>query len=218
MNTWKKLTALLLVILLLVVAPAAWATESDGRDVSKLQELIALAQSKDEIIYTSQSWNNLRKVMAVADTALTHGTQLEVDEAAARLASAISQLKEMDYTRIERTIAEAELFIQENGDQWPHLQTALVRARAVFGCGDQATVEKNADNLAATLADCRGGDQDGKPGAGWNWTVFWIVALIVVVAAGVVLAVLLVWKKKDNRNKQVDDVPLVDYDIDDDVV
>lgn len=218
MNTWKKLTALLLVILLLVVAPAAWATESDGRDVSKLQELIALAQSKDEIIYTSQSWNNLRKALAVADTALTHGTQLEVDEAAAKLASAVSQLHAMDYTRIERAIAEAEQFMRENGDQWPQLQSALTRARAVFGCGDQATVEMNADSLSATLAECREKNQDGENGAGWNWTVFWIVALIVVVAAGVVLAVLLVWKKKDNRNKQVDDVPLVDYDIDDDVV
>ena len=217
MNTWKKLTALLLVILILVVAPAARAAESDGRDVSKLQELIALAESKDSVIYTSQSWNNLRKVMAVADTALIHGTQLEVDEAAARLASAISQLKEMDYSRIERTIAETEQFIQENGDQWPHLQTALARARAVFGCGDQATVEKNAEHLAATLADCKGEDQNGKPGAGWNWTVFWIVALIVVAGAGTVLVVL-VLKKKDNRNQQVDDVPLVDYDIDDDVV
>lgn len=218
MNTWKKLTALLLVIFLLVVAPVAYATESDDRDVSKLQELIALAESKDETVYTAQSWSELRKVMAVANTALNHGTQKDVDDVAAKLAFALSNLVEMDYTGVQRLITEAEQFIQENQGQWPQVETALTRARAVFASYDQTTVDRAADDLAAALRDARGDAQAEEPDAKWNWTVFWIVLLVVSVLGNSALVIYLVWKKKDNRNKQVDDVPLVDYDIDDDVI
>ncbi len=48
--------------------------------------------------------------------------------------------------------------------------------------------------------------------------IVWIVLFGVSLLGNIVQLVLMVWKKKDNRKQQIDDVPLVDYDIDDDVV
>ena len=51
-----------------------------------------------------------------------------------------------------------------------------------------------------------------------NSATIWIVLLCISLAENAVLIWLLLWKKGASKREQIDDVPLVDYDIDDDVI
>ena len=51
-----------------------------------------------------------------------------------------------------------------------------------------------------------------------NSATIWIVLLCISLLENGVLIWLLLWKKGASKREQVDDVPLVEYDIDDDVI
>lgn len=214
MKLCKKIMAIMLVLLLLAAAPAAYATEQEGPDTERLQELLQMADDMQQYDYTAESWSALSKAVAVANAAISSGQQVAIDSATGNLGSALSKMEKMDYSQMDAALSEAEQFLKEYGPQWQKLQEALSEVHVAYQTGDQTAVDRAAAGLADSLRACREAEA-GKKGSG---SVIWIILLIISLLGNGALVTLLVWKKKGNQRKQIDDVPLVDYDIDDDVI
>lgn len=215
MKLWRKFTVLLLAAVLLVAAPAAYGRQSDSPDVERLQQLLEMADGMEQFEYTAESWEVLRRAVAVAKAAMGSGIQARIDSAVPPLAAALSDMEKMDYSEMEAILAEAEQLLAADAACWQQLHTALEAAQAACRTGDQALVDSTAIALAQCLQACReyAGQDDGSKNP-----VVWIVLLGVSLLGNAALVTQLLWKKKENRHKQIDDVPLVDYDIDDDVI
>lgn len=237
MNIYKKLLAFLMIVALLVMAPAALATQGDSEelDLTKLQELLEIAVVAEEENFTAESWQALQLAIEGAYAAMENGNQLQVDAAASQLAKALSELR-LDYSELESVIAEAEQYLLQGGPEWEELYRAIVEAQAVYGSGSQASVNMATDKIRdclQRLKDPAGGEnqESGSQGnQGGQTTVeqvvryeresatVWIILLCVSLAVNAAVVVRAIWNRKNNRKRQIDDVPLVDYDIDDDVV
>ena len=223
MKILSKLTALLLMLILLVAAPVAMATETQSADDDKLQELMEIAEMAKEENYTAESWQDLEDAMELANAAQGGDDDEAMKNAISALATALSKLTSMKYAALDEALAEARAFLKENKGQWPELEDAIAAAEATYGCGDQNAVDQAVKDLKMCLEVCRAGGSGGdktqnQDGSQKNSTVLWIILICaaVVVLAGAAVAVWLILRNKSNRNKQVDDVPLVEYDIDDD--
>lgn len=84
-----------------------------------------------------------------------------------------------------------------------------------------AAAEKwDAALLAPTLGQSEKTDSTGTkvPVQQEKSPVVWIVLFGVSLSGNIIQLILMIWKKKKYQKQQVDDVPLVDYDIDDDVI
>lgn len=234
MKAWKKMMAFCLAVLLLVVAPAAFATEEDLLDTAKLEELLEIADCAQKSHYTAESWQALEEAVAYANEAISSGSQLKINNAVSLLATALSQLTSMDYSQLDPVVEEAELYIHATFDEWIALFKMLVDHQNLYGSGDQEAVDRSAEEIRQFLDILQGkvvppqsdATRPTQPDSSQSDVqkpeekspVVWIALLGVSALCNVVLLVVMVLPKMGRKKDHVDDVPLVDYDIDDDVV
>lgn len=212
-----RIAVLLLAMMLLILpATAAFAEETAAVDTVKLEELLQIANSAKKENYTADSWRALEEAMALANAAMTSNDQTMVSAAQSALARALSEIKSMDYSAVENAMAAVNGFAQEDaiGPYWKNLQDAILYAQSLYGSGDQAAVNEAAQRITQRweeLRAYRAQELEKK-----DTPVLWIVLFAVSMAGNLALAAFLILRKHSKRN-EVDNVPLVDYDIDDDI-
>lgn len=215
----RWITVLLALIMMFSCATVVFADEENVVDTTKLEELLQIANSAKKENYTAETWVPLEIAIAQANAALTSNDQVLVDAAKSALALALSEIKSMDYSAVESAIADAKQYASgsEYGTYWQNLQNAIDAAKALYGSGNQEGVNQAAELIQQRVAELRAFSENQQEEPTAAAPVLWIVLFAVSMAANAALAVLL-WRKVGVQKNQKDDMPLVEYDIDDDVV
>lgn len=217
MNMIRK-TAVLLTVLLLIAmaAPAAFAASNREVDTAKLQELMTVAQRLNPEQYTAQSWSVLAGAMEEANSAMESGKQNQVDRAARQVATALSQMIPMDFTKLNTALAAVDTWSGSNETVdvlWDQLAALVRQEQAARASGDQAAVDKLAADIDRTLAQLKA----ATGGTGSENSTPWIILFGVSLVLNAGLLVLMLLRTRTVKKCQKDDVPLVEYDIDDDL-
>lgn len=204
-------------------------------DYTELNKQITIAKTLDKGSYTADTWGILDKALVDAMVALESDSQQTVDNAAKSLADAIKGLVFMDYSGLEDAIAVGEELIEGNelGSLWNSLFEAIESGIGLLGSGDQDAVNTAEELIRSIIEELKTAiaEQTGKTetivkevpvevapeGDYCNitmhrvWPVLFFVSLALnVMFIGVGLVVL------SRKKKHQDDIPLVDYEIDDD--
>lgn len=208
-------------------------------DYSDLSYRIAVANGLDPAEYTAESWSGLENALSEARYALYSGYQSSVDWAAEQLRQATEALVKMDYSELENALEALRSFRDTNPelyDVWVDTASAVPEAEALRDCRDQATVDGAAARLTGLLAKLREQVdaltttetvvvtervevpvevEPTTPYCNIEQHGLWPKLLIASGALNLVLALgwVLTARKKAIRQ---DNMPLVDYDIDDD--
>lgn len=211
-NFRRTAAVLLALIMALALTTVAFAEETPV-DTTKLEELLYIADSAEKTNYTSESWQALEAAIEQAKTALNGGDQAAVDAAKKALATALSKVTSMDYTAVENALLDVNRFLDdvEIGTYLKALHDAIQHAESLHGSGDQEGVNRAAEDILQRLEELEKYVNNNQGGG-----VVWIVLFFVSLAGNLGLAALLFWKHWGNKNHE-DNVPLVDYDIDDDI-
>lgn len=218
-NVFCRVAAVLLALVIMMMCSAVvFAEEETTVDTAKLEELLNIANSAKKEKYTAETWIPLESAIAQANAALDGGDQAAVDAAKSALALALSKVTSMDYTAVEDALAKVDQFAasDEMGTYWKKLQDAINEAEALYGSGDQEGVNQAAEKINQRLEELRAFVESQRQEESDDVPVVWIVLFCISMAANVALVVVLVLKKRGNKNHR-DDMPLVEYDIDDDV-
>ena len=200
-----------------------------------LKQQIAIANGLKQRDFTAESWAVLVDALEEANIAISGTKQDKMDQAEKLLKDAIAGLVGMDYTALEQALAQAKEAVSVSGEYElvAALSAAIQDAEELRVSGDQAGVDACTETILKLLKDMEAyldtaDDPDvvikevevevppsddfcNIPGHR-IWPVLFFVSLAVNVALGAVLMILT--RKKTHRT---DDVPLVDYDIDDDI-
>lgn len=183
-------------------------------DLSKLQELIDKASNLKKDGYTADSWNKLVDALTKAQAALSSTNQDEIDAAAKALGDALNGLVKMDYSKLLDAIARAKELGKDNevNSLWLALLDALTNGNLMLASDDQAQVDAAAKQINDLIEQLLDGSKFCNISIHKVWPILFFISL----AANVVLVVVLVKKNGTKKKNQVDNTPLVDYDISDD--
>ena len=202
---------------------------------SVLERQITIAIGINEHGYTSETRNALEKALDEAISLLDKaGSQQEIDSAAEKLESAVSGLVPMDYSGLEKNLGLIYGKIEESAeshDVWSRIDAAVEKSKTLLLSGDQAAVDSAAaelESLLEELSDLPSAEPETiikevqievPPSddfcniAGHKaWPVLFFISLAINAA----LAVLIGYVFSKIKNSE-DDIPLVKYDIDDDI-
>ncbi len=195
--------------------PSTPSTPTTKVDLSKLQELIDKASNLKKDGYTDDSWNNLLDALTKAQAALSSTKQEDIDTAAKNLQNAIAALVKMDYSQLQAAIEKAKAMGKDNevNSLWLALLDALSNGDRLLSSGDQAQVDAAAKQINELIEKLLNSDSKS---CGIAIHKVWPILFFISLAANVVLVVILVSKKSTKKKNQVDNTPLVDYDINDD--
>lgn len=241
MKIWKKLIAVLMLVCFIAGAvPVAHAADEDDRqglDYSELERQIGIANGFDYYDYTKETWGNLQTAVEIGNQRLAGNyDQEKVDKAAEDIAQAITELVKMDYSSLIDTLDEVYAKIDEEPekhDVWYRLDKAVDKARPLLISGDQQAVNEMANTLKALLEELAAyAEPTVEPEiiiqevevevpptsdfCNMPQHRIWVVALVVSVAFNVLLVAALGYVLLKKRST-IDNTPLVDYDIEDDV-
>ena len=184
-------------------------------DLSKLQDLIDKASNLKKDGYTADSWNKMVDALTKAQAALSSTSQEEIDAAAKALSDALNCLVKVDYSKLLEAIEKAKDLGKDNetNSLWLALLDALTNGNLMLGSDDQAQVDAAAKQINDLIEQLAGGN-----GKFCNISIHkvWPILFFISLAANVVLVVVLVKKNGTKKKNQVDNTPLVDYDISDD--
>lgn len=183
-------------------------------DLSKLQELIDKVSNLKKDGYTADSWNKMVDALTKAQAALSSTSQEEVDAATKALSDALDGLVKVDYSKLQEAIAKAKDLGKDNetNSLWLALLDALTNGNLMLGSDDQAQVDAAAKQINDLIDQLQGGGKFCSIAIHKVWPILFFISL----AANVVLVVVLVNKNGTKKKNQVDNTPLVDYDISDD--
>lgn len=221
-------------VLLSKTRPKDFTTNIDDE---ALLNQIAIANGLTRSDYTDTSWAALTSALTSANLALNGNSQNAADAAEQALKDAISALVRMDYSDLERVLTETrELAASaQMGEFWLQLAAEMDAAKALLTSGNQAAVDEATDRLNDLLEQMKELLEQGaapeviiqeKPvevpptddycniAVHRVWPVMFFVSLALNVTLMAVIMIYL-YQKKKNRT---DDMPLVDYDIMDDMV
>lgn len=172
-------------------------------DYSALDEQIAKAEALDEADYTSSSWNALDKALADAkDVRKDADTQDEIDKATAALKEAIDKLVKLDFSKLDKLIADVEAIESTLSAEKLAILNSARNLRA------NANSQTDIDGAVKALEDIL-----KKPDPDPVVIVLAIVGGVIVIGAGAFAAYYYYTKKK---KKVEDNTPLVDYEAGDD--
>ncbi len=210
---------------------------NSGVDNSDLKLTLARVSGLNRYRYTQASWDALQKVYEEAKAAQEATSQDTIDAAREKLEKAIASLVEMDYKALEGAMDQVEALIGENPqlhDVWLRLYDAVEEYKPLLTSGDQKAVNEAAQELQALLEELAlYADPDDEPevvvqevqvevpptddfcniSLHRTWPVLFFISLALNVALAGLLVYILV-----RRKNTTDDMPLVDYDIDDDIL
>ncbi|MBQ4642619.1 MAG: hypothetical protein IJB66_00170 [Oscillospiraceae bacterium] len=204
-------------------------------DYSVLERQITVAIALDEHGYTAASWDVLEKTLDNAIMLLDNAeSQQEITDTADELQKAVSALVPMDYSKLEKSLGLLYGKIDENSevqDVWVRVSAAVEKSKGLLLSGDQAFVDSAVAELEALLEEI-----ENIP-AGEPETIIkevevqvppsddfcnipghkiWPVLFFISLAINAALAVLIGYVFSKMKNSE-DNIPLVGYDIDDDI-
>lgn len=203
-------------------------------DYTELTRQIAIAEGLKKSDYTAESWAVLEEALADAQKTLKHYWQKTIDNAAKTLEDAIADLVKMDYSSLWAVLMEVgELDKPEEVyDVWTDLVLAVEKGKDLLSSGDQEAVDLVTIEISEALVRVKQYLEEASkpqivvkevevevPPAGEFCNIaihqIWPVAFAVsaILNLALVIVIVSILRKK---NKQKDDTPLIDYDIDDD--
>ena len=120
----------------------------------------------------------------------------------------------MDYSKLLDAIARAKELGKDNevNSLWLALLDALTNGNLMLASDDQAQVDAAAKQINDLIEQLLDGSKFCNISIHKVWPILFFISL----AATVVLVVVLVKKNGTKKKNQVDNTPLVDYDISDD--
>lgn len=243
MNRWKKLlTVLVMACLFVNLIPAAKAAGTNeearrGLDYSELELQVGIANGLNSYDYTKESWEPLQKALEVGNKRLAGiYDQGKLDKAAEDIEAALSRLVKMDYTPLNTALDAVNAKIKENPqlhDVWYRLNEVVEEAKTLLVSGDQEAVNEAAQEINALLEEVV---QYSKVTVEPEIVIqevevevlptndfcnipmhhTWPMLFGISAALNIMLVAALVYVVVKKRNT-VDNTPLVNYDIDDDM-
>ncbi len=207
-------------------------------DFSGLEYQVALANGLSQYDYTTESWKVFKDALVKSTIIIDEAKdQNVIDGAETELKDAIAGLVKMDYSELEKALGLAYSMMEENSgyiDIWTKIEEAADKARKALISGDQTAVTESTEELYALIEEAKEYTlENGKepeivikevevqvppsddfcniPGHK-AWPVLFAISAVLNVA----MAALIVFIIQKKRNTD-DTVPLVQYDIDDDM-
>jgi len=243
MKICRKITAwMILMCLVISTVPAAMAVDTEVRmsaatNYSELEKMVATANGLNSYDYTIETWEPLEKAVKHGKQMLqgAHG-QTVVDEAAAAIDKAMSGLVKMDYSALDSILADVYTELEKDielYDVWYRITNAAEAARPLLVSGHQMLVNSSVEELTGLLAELmQYSSQEKEPEIviqevpveilptddfcnipmHHTWPVLFCISAVLNV--GLLVALIYVIMKRRNT---VDNTPLVNYDIDDDM-
>lgn len=206
-------------------------------DYSDLEFQVAKANGLYENDYTKETWNAVKELLNKGRLLLEEGgSQAEVTETADKLDEAVDALVRMDYSRLEKALNEVYKKIDENPelhDLWLRINIAVEEARPIMVNGDQEAVNRTAAEINALVKELEEYAPEGGTGVivkevevevppsdnfcnipGHKaWPALFVISLVLNIALIGMMGYIFMKKRRNT-----DDIPLVNYDIDDDFV
>ena len=203
-------------------------------DYAALNRQIAIANGLRENDYTKESWAVLTAALETATYAQDSTNQDVVDSAAEELRVAITELVSMDFSALDKAILLAKEYI--GGEEYEMvilLSNLIIKAEGLFSSGDQAAVDACVEeiNLAVSQyveslpeevepevivkevqVEVPPSDDYCNISKHYLWPILFFISIGVNLL--LVAAIVLIFRRRKLRGE---DVPLVAYDIDDDV-
>lgn len=216
--------------------PATKPTEPSNKvDYSELEKQIKLANALTPNGYTDESWAAMVDALTKANQAMSSKDQAVVDKAAADLAAAIAGLTQVDYSKLEQAISDAETLLGSTDltNAFNDLFNGLNEAKELLQSNSQAAVDAGVEKIKAlidalekALAGLEQGQKDpttptepaapGEEQCNISIHYVWPILFFISLAVNVVFVALLVLYVVKRKKNQTDDTPLVDYDIGED--
>ncbi len=210
-------------------------TTPSNLNLTELNKQIGIAQALKRSDYTADSWNKLAKALNAAIAARNASTQAGVDKAATNLKNAIAGLVRVDTSALQELLNKIKEFLanEDIGEARDALLNTINEAEAALASGDQdrinaaytalleafdtykAKLEEIAKNSLVEIEKPIEVDPEGPLCNIWLhklWLILLIVSVIINIAFGVLTALYFIRRKK----KFTDDMPLVEYNINDD--
>lgn len=203
-------------------------------DYTELTRLLAIAEGLNEIDFTAESWAILETAVAEGEEALKSYWKKTVQNAEQALRDAIAGLVPMDYTQLWEVLMQVgELDKPEKVyDVWSELVILVEKGKTLLSSGDQEAVdavtveirdalvrvEEYLEKVNTPQVVVKEVEVEVPPsGEFCNIAIhsIWPVAFAVsgIMNVALVIVIVSILRKKQ---KQMDDTPLIDYDIDDD--
>lgn len=208
---------------------------SAGTGADRLNQQIAIANGLKEWEYTKESWKAVADALKAAKKLENNKSAEKRQAAADALEKALAALVSMNYTVLESAISEAKTQISsyEVYDLVDRLREAVTKAEQLRFSGDQVQVDATAGLIGALLEELAALREQNTevqtviqevevevPPTGDYCNIsqhrIWFVAFAASAVLNAILVLLLTIVLR-NRKYRADDVPLVDYDIDDDI-
>lgn len=208
--------------------------ENSTVDYANLNRQIAIANGLRESDYTKESWAILEAALQTAIYAQDSTSQEVVDNAAEALRVAISELVSMDLSSLEQAIHLAKSYIV--GDEYELLvvlSNLIKKAEGLLISGDQEAVNACAEEINAVIVQFVASlPEEEEPEiivkevqvevppsddfCNIPKHFLWPILFFISVGANLILVatIVLIIRRRKLRGE---DVPLVDYDIDDDM-
>ena len=203
-------------------------------DYAVLNRQIAIANGLKEREYTQESWKVLAAALETAMNARKSEKQDVVDSAADALSQAISELVTMDYSELEKALTAARQHITpDEYEAAIELNAAAEEAEVLRSSGDQDAVDACAEKIYRLIEQLNAvrSDKDEPSVVIREVKVevppsddfcnisshrLWPLLFCASVALNVALLIV-IFSALRRRKRRGDDVPLVDYNIDDDI-
>lgn len=196
---------------------------SQSESVIKIQ--IAIAEKLKESEYTKDSWDALSEALANAKKADASGDSSRIDNAAKDLKRAIDSLKEINRSQLQDALNQANSMIKnEDMALWQDLVSEMNQYEHLLTSTDQQEIDDATKVLLNSLKEIN----DKMSLNGNNITLqqgdkycnlilhnVWPILFFVSIGANILVGYMLVRNTKRRFN---DDIPVVDYDINDDNV
>ena len=202
-------------------------------DLTELKKQLEIANGLEQNKYTKASWDAYTVALNNAKSALNSGSQSKVDDAALSLKNAIVSLVEIDYSKLQKAIDEANSYMDSDATAAliKQIMTAVNNGSTLLDSADQAAIDNAADEINKLLEQALEGKSSASSvNTGGNTVIaepaydycnitmhkVWPILFFISLAANIVLVVLIVLSVRRKRIRTGEDMPLVDYDIEDD--
>ena len=210
---------------------------ADSKDFTELERQIGIANGLEYYDYTKESWEVLQSAVEAGNKLLGGTTeQSKLNLAAEDIEHAREHLVKMDYSALTKVLDEVYAEIDENPemhDIWYRLDKAVDKARPLLVSGDQQAVNEMTEILEEIIGELSAQvEVPETPGVIIQEVEVevppvsdfcnipkhrtWLLLLAVSVGLNILLFVTLstvVFRKRNTT----DNMPLVNYDIDDDI-
>ena len=201
------------------------ASGGSSESLSTLRVQIAIAEKLNPSNYTEESWAKLENSLAIAKDAEKSGDANKINTAAIDLKKAIDHLEEVDRNSLQDAINQANSLINSKDmELWKDLILAVNEYTPLLNSTDQKEIDDATAVILGTLnqlndkLSMNSNDiviQHGDHFCNLFLHNVWPILFFVSVGANILIGFLLVSNTKRRFN---DDIPVVDYDINDDNV